>query len=57
VLAVAGLLTALTPPAAPIRSAAAVRLQPAQPVTRGVRAAGVSVRAAGVRWPSGPGRA
>jgi copper transport protein len=50
VLAVAGLLTALTPPATPVKPAAAVRLHQ---VAAGPRARA----AAGVRWPSGPGRA
>ena len=50
VLAVAGLLTALTPPAKPVRAAAATAPASAQPPTRGAGAAGV-------RWPSGPGRA
>jgi copper transport protein len=50
VLAVVGLLTALTPPATPVRPAAAVRLHrvAADPRAR---------HAADVRWPSGPGRA
>jgi hypothetical protein len=50
VLAVVGLLTALTPPATPVRPAAAVRLHQ---VGADPRAHG----AAGVRSPSGPGRA